>query len=66
MKKYLIKFNDEEIISVEPVADNAHILTPEDSVHTTLTKAKRIFTAIGINTQKLNAYKEEETINDEL
>jgi len=57
--KYLIIYNETEIMSITPVA-GAEILSTQNMIVSSLEEAKTMLTALGVNTQKIDDYKEEE------
>lgn len=59
--KYLVIYNETEVISVTAV-NGAEILSTQNMVVASLSEAKTMLTALGVDTQKIDDYKEEEVL----
>lgn len=55
--KYLIIYNEIEVLHITPFA--GEVLTTQSIIAATLEQAKTMLTALGVNTQKIDNYKEE-------
>lgn len=56
--KYLIIYNETEIMSITPVA-GAEILSTQNMIVSSLEEAKVMLDSLNINTDKIDDYKEE-------
>lgn len=56
--KYLIIFNENEVVHIAPAG--GEILTTQTSIICTLEQADTMLTALGVDTEKIENYKEEE------
>lgn len=56
--RYLIIYNESEIISITPV-NGAEILSTQNIIVAELEEAKVMLTALGVDTQKIDNYKPE-------
>lgn len=57
--KYLIIYNETEVMSITPV-NGAEILSTQNMIVSSLEEAKVMLDSLNINTDKIDNYKEEE------
>lgn len=60
MKKYIIRFNANKVLSVMPIDDGSELFSISQILITSLEKAKLMFAPLGIDTEVLDAYQEPE------
>jgi hypothetical protein len=58
MRKYLIRFNEFEVLAIIPVADGSNIVGTAQMLLTSIERAKIMLAALGVNIALLEQYKE--------